>query len=172
MMVHDETDLRLIEAIQDGLPLVPRPYARVGQQIGLAEDEVIRRIGQLRERGIIRRLGVVVRHRKLGIRANAMVVWDIPDERIAELAPLIASQDGVNLCYRRPRRPPEWPYNLFSMIHGRDRAAVLSVLDGIVQRCGLQDIPRQVLFSRRCFKQQGAHYRLTQPPRPLLAANG
>ena len=78
------TDLRLLTAIQDGLPLDPRPYARVAEQAGLSEDEVITRLGRLAGEGVIRRFGVIVRHHELGYRANAMVVWDVPDGQSAD----------------------------------------------------------------------------------------
>lgn len=155
---RDPLDLALVREVQDGLPLSHRPYAEIGARLGMAEQEVIRRLRALTESGDIRRLGVVVRHRELGYRANAMVVWDIPDERAGELGSLIGRQPFVNLCYRRPRRPPKWPYNLFCMIHGRTREGVLANLEELIERCGLCDIPHRVLFSRRRFKQRGARY--------------
>jgi DNA-binding Lrp family transcriptional regulator len=156
--IQDPLDLVLVHAVQDGLPLVPRPYAEIGERIGLAEAEVRARLARLQERGDIRRLGVVVRHRELGYRANAMVVWDIPDERVAELGRRIGAQPYVNLCYRRPRRPPQWNYNLFCMIHGQSRDAVMANLAGLIETCDLHGIAHQPLFSLRRFKQRGAHY--------------
>jgi DNA-binding Lrp family transcriptional regulator len=155
----EPVDERLIHAIQRGLPLVPRPYAAVAAPLGLKEDEVIARIEQLKQAGIIKRLGVVVRHRELGYRANAMVVWDVPDEEVAELGRCLSRFEFVTLCYRRPRRLPQWRYNLFCMIHGQDREAVLEKYRLLVARCGLEELPRAVLFSRRRFKQRGAIYR-------------
>ena len=153
------SDQRLIQAIQHGLPLVSRPYAALAAQLGLAEEEVIARIEQFKQSGIIKRMGVVVRHRELGYRANAMVVWDVPDEEVAELGRCLSRFEFVTLCYRRPRRLPDWRYNLFCMIHGQDREAVLEKYAMLIERCGLQGIPRDILFSRRRFKQRGAIYR-------------
>jgi DNA-binding Lrp family transcriptional regulator len=158
MELGDE-DLRLVEAIQRGLPLVARPYAAVAAQLGSSEEAVIERIAALQQGGIIKRLGVVVRHRELGYRANAMVVWDVPDEEVAELGRCLSGFEFVTLCYRRPRHLPQWSYNLFCMIHGKDRQAVLEKFNLMVSSCGLEDIPRAVLFSRRRFKQRGAIYR-------------
>lgn len=152
-------DLDLIEAVQDGLPLTAAPYAAVGERIGMAEAEVIARLGRLLEQGYIKRLGVVVRHHELGYRANAMVVWDIPDARVDGLARSMAAYPFVTLCYRRPRRPPDWPYNLFCMIHGRDRDTVLACVARLASELGLEDTAREVLFSRRRFKQRGARFR-------------
>jgi len=156
--VLDGDDEALIAAIQTGLPLVPEPYAEIGRRIGLDEDEVITRLRRLLEQGVIKRLGVVVRHHELGYRANAMTVWDIPDDRVDTLGTCMGRFEFVTLCYRRPRRLPDWPYNLFTMIHGRDRDEVLANIDRLVRECGLEDIPRDVLFSRRRFKQRGAIY--------------
>jgi len=159
----DETDRRLLAAIQDGLPLAPRPYALIGARIGLGETEVMERIARLQDYGVIRRFGVVVRHHELGYSANAMVVWDVPDEQVAELGRCLASFEFITLCYRRPRRFPVWRYNLYCMIHGRNREEVLANLEWMVNRCGLQSLQHAVLFSRRRFKQRGACY-FSQPP--------
>jgi siroheme decarboxylase len=172
-----DRDLELVEAIQAGLPLVSRPYAAIGACIGMEEAEVIARLGGLLRDGVIKRMGVVVRHHELGYRSNAMVVWDIPDERVARLGPCMGKFDFVTLCYRRPRRLPDWPYNLFCMIHGRDRAGVLANVAQLVEQCALQGVRHEVLFSRRRFKQRGAYYRLpgavpaeTRAPRRTAAA--
>lgn len=152
------SETALIGAIQGGLPLVSRPFARIAAQIGLNEDQVIAGLAYLAEQGIIKRMGVVVRHHELGYRANAMVVWDIPDDRVSSLGHCIGRFDFVTLCYQRPRRLPAWRYNLFSMIHGQDREEVLGLVERIRAECGLQDIAHEVLFSRRRFKQCGARY--------------
>ena len=114
----------LIEAISEGLPLVKKPYAEIASRLHCSEAEVIDGIREITSRGDLKRFGVVVRHRKLGYRANGMVVWDVPDDVTAEIGGRLAALDFVTLCYRRPRRLPDWPYNLFAMIHGRDRVAV------------------------------------------------
>lgn len=163
----DDTLLKLIEAIQNGLPFVSRPYAAIGQKIGLSEQEVMSYLTQLIDHGTIKRLGVVVHHRQLGYRANAMVVWDIPDEHISVVGHKIKQDHFVTLCYRRARHLPQWPYNLYCMIHGKDRNIVLAKVSELIDRCQLSAFPHQVLFSRRCFKQRGAHY---TPRRPILYA--
>jgi len=153
-----ETDCRLLAAIQNGLPLATRPFAEIGTRIGLAEAEVIARLEHLKQAGIIRRFGVVVRHHEVGYGANAMVVWDVPDEQVRELGRCLAEFDFITLCYRRPRHLPQWRYNLYCMIHGKSREAVHAHLEWMVNHCGLQSLPHEVLFSRRRFKQRGATY--------------
>jgi DNA-binding Lrp family transcriptional regulator len=157
-MVLSDTDLALIASTRDGLPLVDRPFAALGQQLGMTEDELITRLARLQEQGLIKRMGVVVRHRALGYHANAMVVWDVPDDRVEQVGQILAAEPCVTLCYQRPRRLPRWPYNLFCMIHGRERFAVQRCLDQIIETHGLQDIAHEVLFSTRAFKQCGARY--------------
>ena len=159
----DILDKQLIIAIQDGLPLVSRPYELIAKQINQTEALVIQRIKKLQKNGIIKRLGVVVKHRALGFTANAMVVWNIPDTQVKQLAQRLASFDCITLCYQRPRRLPEWPYNLFTMIHGKDRDSVLKRLDDIVEILELRDIQYQPLFSTKQFKQRGGHYLKSSP---------
>ena len=151
-------DMALLHAVQDGLPLVPEPYAELGHRLGMSEGEVLARFWLLQIRGVIKRFGVVVRHHELGYRANAMVVWDIPDEQVATIGKRLGAAPFVTLCYQRPRRLPHWPYNLFTMIHGQDRDQVLQRVDELAEEHGLGDVARDVLFSRRRFKQRGARY--------------
>jgi siroheme decarboxylase len=156
-MVLSERDRRLLAAMEDGLPLVPRPFAAIGERVGLAEHEVIAALTRLRA-GVIKRIGVIVRHHEVGYRANAMVVWDVPEAQVGEAGRWLAALPFVTLCYRRPRRLPAWPYNLFCMIHGRERTAVEAQIEEATRAAGLDDLPRAVLFSRRRFKQRGARY--------------
>ena len=150
----------VIRAIETGLPLAPRPFALVAERIGSDEATVLEVVRRLQASGDIKRFGVVVRHRELGYRANAMVVWDVPDDRVHGVAERLASNRFVTLCYRRPRRPPLWPYNLFCMIHGFDREGVEEKIDDLRSSNGIRDLPHAVLFSRRRFKQRGAVYAL------------
>lgn len=158
----ESADYTVATALQDGLELIPRPYTPLAARCGMTEEAFIGRLERLLNLSVIRRFGVVVRHRELGYTANAMVVWDIPDDRVAEAGRFLASQPGVTLCYQRPRRLPDWPYNLFSMVHGRDRDTVLEQVARLRaelgQALGLEDVRCQPLFSRRRFKQCGARY--------------
>jgi len=157
-MIIDDQDRQLIAALEGGLPLCKDPYGEIAKRAFMKPEEVLSRLSAMRERGIINRHGLVVHHHRLGYRSNAMVVWDIPDESLATLGHAMAAFPFVTLCYRRPRRLPVWPYNLFCMIHGKSRAQVEEQVLIIVEKLGLKDTPRDVLFSRRRFKQCGAHY--------------
>ncbi len=160
-----EQDRQLIMAVQDGLPLVSRPYAVIGERLGISEAQVLERLHHLLQDGVIKRLGVVVRHRRLGYQANAMVVWNVPDDQVQALGQCFARFPFVRLCYQRPRRGAQWPYNLFCMIHGQDRSQVLAQVDHLVAACDTGNIAHQVLFSARCFKQVGANYTEQQKAR-------
>jgi DNA-binding Lrp family transcriptional regulator len=154
----DSVDLRLIAAVQSGLPIAPRPYAVIAERLALSEAEVIDRLRMLKSLGLIKRWGVIVQHRQLGYRANAMIVIDVPESCVDAVGALVSQQVCVNLCYQRPRQGESWPYNLYCMIHGKSRETVLQQWSELREICGLQDYAYDVLFSRRCFKQRGAIY--------------
>lgn len=148
---------RLMQALEGGLPLVARPYLGLGAAAGLDESEVLATLARWLAEGLVKRLGVIVRHHELGYRANAMCVWDVPDAAVDALGARLAGMAGVNLCYRR-RRDAGWNYNLYCMLHGRDRSAVLARLAALSSECGLTQHAGAVLFSCRRFKQCGARY--------------
>ena len=110
------SDRALVERLQKGIPLSPRPYREIGQDCGLAEDEVLARIGRLGETGVIRRLGARVAHLRAGIHGNVMVVWQVPPERVEEVGQALAREPAVSHCYEREPQP-DFPYNVYSMIH-------------------------------------------------------
>ena len=161
-MTIDYRDREVLSALEEGLPLVSRPYDVIGQRVGMSEKQVIDRLRKLLADGIVKRFGAVVRHRELGFVANAMVVWDIDDDHVFDVARQMAEFSFVTLCYRRPRRLPDWPYNLFCMIHGRQREAVLEQVAELRNALDIPDNRHAVLFSRRQFKQRGACYAESQ----------
>ncbi len=148
----------LIGILQGGLPMVSEPYREIAERLGTSEVTILEQISDWQKAGIIKRFGVVVRHHELGYTANAMVVWDIPDHQVEAVGQQLAKDQAVSLCYQRPRRLPDWHYNLFCMIHGKDRATVEAHIEQLARQHDLQSIPRQSLFSLKRFKQRGAHY--------------
>lgn len=145
----------LARRVEAGLPLVERPYAQWAEELGRDEDWVTERIGSWLTEGRLKRFGVVVRHHELGFSANAMTVFDVPNDRVDACGHALAEQTGVTLAYRRARAEG-WPYNLYAMVHGTHRDAVNAVIDRITHAAGLSAFPREVLFSTRRFKQTGA----------------
>ncbi len=150
--------LRLRQQLENGLPLTPRPYLTLAERSGLTEQQVMDAINRWQEQGLIKRLGLIVKHRTLGYQANAMVVWDVPDDQVSSLGRAFSKVPFVTLCYQRPRQRPDWPYNLFCMIHGVNRERVLAQLDGLVSDYGLSNIPHSVLFSNKAYLQRGGRY--------------
>jgi len=147
----------LAARLERGLSLVERPFAALGEPLAIAEAEVIATLRAWCDSGTLRRLGVVLRHHEFGIAANAMTVFDVPAEEADAVGARLAAQAGVTLCYRRAAAPG-WPYTLYCMVHGRERATVQSLIDKATQAAGLAGRPRQVLFSTERFKQTGSRY--------------
>ncbi|TRD23345.1 Lrp/AsnC family transcriptional regulator [Palleronia caenipelagi] len=152
----DPNERRVLQTLSTGLPLVPRPFAEVASAIGIAEAEALEITRRMVAEGFVTRFGVIVRHRALGWRANAMVVWEIPPEEVSQFGPELARLPGVTLCYQRQSVPGAWPYTLFNMIHGRSREDAMEVLDAARALPGLGAYRHEVLFSSRCFRQTGA----------------
>ncbi len=151
----DAIDRAIVAATQAGLPLVPRPYHVLAERLGVRPEEVLARLRRMLERGVIRRIGAVPNHYALGYRANGMSVWDVPDERVRELGRHIGALDFVSHCYHRPRVPPDWPYNLFAMVHGRTRAEVEEKVAVIAHLLDGADRGHAVLYSTRILKKTG-----------------
>lgn len=154
-VVLDPLDLRLVEATQSGLPLTAQPYLAVAEDLGVEPTRVIGCLARLLELGVIRRIGAVPNHYRLGLRANGMTVWDVPDELAVELGEEIGALDFVSHSYLRPRHPGVWPYNLFAMVHGRARDEVLDKAARIAERLGSHCRGRDILFSSRVLKKTG-----------------
>ena len=150
-----EEERQVLLAIQDGLPLVPEPYREVGDRLGMSEERVMELVRSMLAEGKIKRLGAVPNHYALGIRANGMAVWDVPDGRVSEIGPRLGQMPEVTHCYRRPRHPPDWPYNLFAMVHGYTREEVLATVERIARELGLEQYPHEVVFSTRLLKKRG-----------------
>jgi DNA-binding Lrp family transcriptional regulator len=151
----DAIDRALIVATQAGLPLVERPYAQIAASLQLTEPEVLQRMQDLQTRGIVRRIGVIPNHYKLGYRANGMSVWNVPDEVVDEIGKHVGALTFVTHCYCRPRHLPDWPYNLFAMVHGKTREEVEEKVQEIASLLGAYADGHRVLFSTRILKKTG-----------------
>lgn len=158
-------DRSVLAAIEDGIPLVARPFKEVAGRIGIDESAVINRLQQLLRAGIITRFGCVVRHRTLGFTANAMTVWNVPDAVVDVVASHVIKNPSVTLCYQRRRHPSVWPYNLFCMVHAKSREEALTAVADLNATAEIGLYEQAVLFSTRCFKQRGALF--SDPARKL-----
>lgn len=151
----DDIDRQILIATQEGLPLTPQPYHDVARDLGLTPDDVMARMSSMLEGGAIRRMGVIPNHYALGIRANGMSVWNVADERASELGPQIGALAFVSHSYRRPRHLPDWPYNLFAMVHGKSRTDVEAHVAEIAALLGAHDLGHEILYSTRILKKKG-----------------
>jgi len=156
-MPVDAADAPLAALVEDGLPLVARAFDAWADALQWPREQVLATLQRWLRQGTLRRFGVIVRHHEAGFAHNAMTVFDVPDELVDGCGAALAGQRGVTLAYRR-ERAEGWPFNLYCMVHGRDRVAVQAAIDTATLRCGLASHPRAVLFSRRRFKQVGARY--------------
>ncbi|WP_271948631.1 Lrp/AsnC family transcriptional regulator [Ruegeria faecimaris] len=151
----DAKDRLIIEVLQGGLPLVPSPYARVAKSLGMDEQALLCRLAELKARGVIRRIAAAPNHYKLGMTSNGMTVWDVDDSQIADLGAHIGGLPFVTHCYERPRALPDWPYNLFAMVHGKDRGEVEEKRAEIAGILGSACRGKDILYSTRILKKTG-----------------
>ena len=161
-----EEERLLLLATQDGLPIVEQPYEEIATQLATTEERVIATLASLLEQGVIKRLAAIPNHYALGITANGMAVWDVPDEAVSELGRRLAARAEVTHCYQRPRRLPEWRYNLYAMVHGRSREEVAQVVDEMAREAGLSAFPHELLFSVRQFRKRGTRLHESNPEIP------
>ena len=151
----DGVDRRLIVATQAGLPRVSRPYDALALELGIAPDDVLARLQRMLDSGVIRRIGAVPNHYAIGYTANGMSVWDVDDSRIDELGVQVGAFPFVTHCYRRPRRLPDWPYNLFAMVHSQNRAEVAARVAEIAVLLGDACRGHDILYSTAILKKTG-----------------
>lgn len=158
-MSIDATDRAIIAATQAGLPLVAEPYAAIAAELGMREDELCGRLSGMQASGVIRRIAVAPNHYALGMTANGMSVWDVDDARIADLGPKVGALDYVTHSYERPRALPDWPYNLFAMVHGATRDEVEAKRAEIAALLGDACRSSDILYSTRILKKTGLRLR-------------
>lgn len=151
----DDLDRHIIRATQSGLPLISEPYSEIAQQAQCREDTVISRMQIMIDYGVIRRIGAIPNHYRLGLTSNGMSVWDVSSERVDELGRIIGQLDFVSHCYQRPRYENVWPYNLFAMVHGRTRDEVIKKVALISDLLGDYCRQSDVLFSSAILKKSG-----------------
>ena len=151
----DTVDRRIIAATQAGLPLAPRPYHAIAERLRIDPVDVMARMRRMLCEGGIRRIAAVPNHYALGFTANGMSVWDVADDQARDWGRKIGALDFVSHCYLRPRHPPIWNYNLFAMVHGRDRGEVGRHTEEIARLLGAADRCHDVLYSMRILKKTG-----------------
>jgi DNA-binding Lrp family transcriptional regulator len=149
-VAYDERDVAVIRATQGDMPICAEPYAPAADRLGWPVDELLDQMAAMRERGLLRRVAAILFHRRAGFSANGMGVWKVPDDRIEELGPRMASFRGISHCYERPTYA-DWPYSVFTMAHGRSKEECDAVLDAIAENTGIHE--RATLYSSTEFKK-------------------
>jgi siroheme decarboxylase len=154
-MTLDATDRRILKATASGLPLTPNPFEEVGRWLFLPENEVIARMQAMQDDGVIRRVAVAPNHYALGMSANGMSVWDVADDQAEILGAKVGALPFVSHCYLRPRALPDWPYNLFAMLHGHTRDEVEAKRGEVAALLGDACRSNDILYSTRILKKTG-----------------
>lgn len=151
----DDIDKQIISATQSGLPLTSQPYQSIADQLGISSEFLMQRMMLMQEHQVIRRIGVVPNHYRLGYKFNGMTVWNIPDDYIDSLGEKVGQLDFVSHCYHRPRHEPEWNYNLFAMVHSKTKEGVNLQIQAIADLLGEYNLGHDVLYSTRILKKTG-----------------
>ncbi len=154
-MTISDIERKIIQATQSGLPLVAEPYQAVADQLGLTSQEVMDCFNNMLTRGVIRRIAAVPNHYKLGYKHNGMSVWDVEDALIDTMGQRVANLEFVSHCYQRPRHTPDWPYNLFAMVHARTAADAEDKIAIIADILGNTCRSHDVLYSSKILKKTG-----------------
>jgi DNA-binding Lrp family transcriptional regulator len=155
MRMLNDNEKRVIAAIQGDMPICSRPYREMAIQLNLDEDQLLEVLRNLVKRGIIRRFGATLRHQKSGYHANVMVAWQVDESRIEEVGRTMAGFAAVSHCYRR-NPTAQWPYNLYTMVHGKDEEKCRRTAEKMAERAGVKTYA--LLFSRRELKKTSMHY--------------
>lgn len=150
-----DLDKKIISRVQGDLPLVPEPYAAIAEEVGISEEELLQKIDAYLEAGVMRRLGTILRHHKAGFNANAMCGWRVPDEKVEEIGPIMATFREASHVYLRPTYP-DWPYNLFTMLHGKTKSDLERIAASISEVTGITEY--ELLYSTKEFKKTSMKY--------------
>ena len=160
----DETDRAILSLTQKAIPLVDEPFREISQQLGLEHREVLARLRRRVRDGMIKRIGSSVNQRKLGIIANAVIAWKVPEDLVEKTGKKLSSYDEVTHCYERSTVPGVWDYNMFTVLHGYDRPSVETCAERLSGMIGIDDY--RVIFSTKQFKRTSIiHDIQTFPPR-------
>lgn len=148
-------DKNVIRALQGDFPLVPEPYKELAARAGVTEDVFLARVRELSEKKMIRKMGAVLRHREIGFATNALCAWEVPADRLDDVAKSMAASPSISHCYDR-NTAPGWPYNLYTMIHGHSRAECESIADTLGKENHIKN--RVMLYSKKEWKKTSMKY--------------
>lgn len=153
--LSDATQRGIMRRLQNDLPLIPQPFAEIAQAFDMDEMRLFDFLAYLRRSGKMTRFAGILRHRQIGYVANAMAVWQIPADRVLPFAEQAAALPAVSHCYERVTFP-DWPYNLYTMIHGRSRNDAERVIQALARQFGVSAY--EILYSAVEYKKQRVDY--------------
>jgi len=151
----DAKDIAIIKGLQKDIDIVSEPFANLVEQLNLTYEEIFARAKRLKDAGVMRRFATILNHRKAGFNANAMSVWEAPEERAVEIGEQLASFSAVSHCYLRPSYP-NWKYNLFAMVHAKTQEESEELIKEMAKETGLTNYTK--LYSTKEFKKQRIVY--------------
>jgi siroheme decarboxylase len=150
-----DLDIEVIRATQGPMDVAQEPFAPAAAELGISQRELLDHLESMKERRALRRVAAILFHRRAGFSANGMGVWSVPEERILDLGPRMASFRGISHCYQRPTYA-DWPYSVFTMAHGRSKDECDAILASIAEDTGIHD--RRTLYSSTEFKKCRLRY--------------
>ncbi|UCD58810.1 MAG: AsnC family transcriptional regulator [Candidatus Hydrogenedentota bacterium] len=151
----DTLDRKIINALSGDISGTKQPYREIADRLRISEEDLLRRVRDYEKKGLLRRMGAMIAHRVAGVDANGMIIWDVPEDRLEEVGSKLASIKEVTHCYAR-RRHPEWPYNLYTMVHGRTRRQCENIAERLSKEIGIGQY--KVVYSTREFKKTSPRY--------------
>ena len=150
-----ELEKKIIASIQEDMAVTERPYLSIAQNLGISEEQLLDKLNDLCKREVIRRFGATLRHQRTGFNANAMVAWKVDEDRIEAVGQKMAAFQQVSHCYRR-NPSPEWPYNLYTMVHASDERSCQETARKMSEATSVKDYA--LLFSRKELKKTSMVY--------------
>ena len=155
MEILSQLDKEIVKALQDEFPLCEEPYKILAQRVGISEEDFLRRVKELIDEKKIRKLGAVLRHREVGFNANALCAWQVPPDKLDDIAQVMSLHEAVSHCYDRTPAP-NWNYNLYTMIHAKTRDECEQIIKELSDLTGVNDY--KVLYTKREWKKTGMKY--------------
>lgn len=153
-MLSDK-DKEIIKVLQEDFPLCEEPYKILAAKVGISEEEFLQRVQKLVDEKKIRKMGAVLRHREAGFKANALCAWNVPTEKLDDVAKIMTANPAVSHCYDRTTAP-NWNYNLYTMIHAKSREECENIISELSAQTGIKDF--QIMYSKKEWKKTGMKY--------------
>ena len=150
-----KVEQNIIKLLQDDFPIVAEPYKELAKKAGISEQDFIGEVKSLKEDGVIRKMGAVLRHREVGFKANALCAWIVPENRVEEVAKKMVECPAITHCYDR-NTEPDWPYNFYTMVHAKTREECENIVNSLADETGLE--PPNMLYSKKEWKKSSMRY--------------